>query len=316
MKLYLNRNEAAEILGVTPQTVSNYVKRGLLVESESKDPGLKSMCILGSSVEKLLNEEYDVLKQSNAIEAMREELDEMWESYRKERDKLEKLHKLLRISYGFHDNIKIISEILAAYLVEMNVLTQKETWLVTEILSERSLIYIVESSDLTRSDISTLYFRALRKLSAGRHPKYNELLDENKGLRELLEIEREKSTALEKQVKALEERRGLSDDVISIPKELMGINYRQIGVRAYNALKVHGVEHLYELALIDKESIFKTRNFGRKCMLDVMTFMDAYGLEFDNIESLRNPKVSFLKGLYVDVPLYVLEQRNRELCHR
>ena len=40
MKLYLNRNEAAEILGVTPQTVSNYVKRGLLVESESKDPGL------------------------------------------------------------------------------------------------------------------------------------------------------------------------------------------------------------------------------------------------------------------------------------
>ena len=316
MKLYLNRNEAAEILGVTPQTVSNYVKRGLLVESESKDSGLKSMCILGSSVEKLLNEEYDVLKQSNAIEAMREELDEMWESYRKERDKLEKLHKLLRISYGFHDNIKIISEILAAYLVEMNVLTQKETWLVTEILSERSLIYIVESSDLTRSDISTLYFRALRKLSAGRHPKYNELLDENKGLRDLLEIEREKSAALEKQLKALEERRGLSDDVISIPKELMGINYRQIGVRAYNALKVHGVEHLYELALIDEERLLKTRNFGKKCMLDVMTFMDAYGLEFDNIESLRNPKVSFLKGPYVDVSLYVLEQRNRELCHR
>ena len=316
MKLYLNRNEAAEILGVTPQTVSNYVKRGLLVESESKDPGLKSMCILGSSVEMLLNEEYDVLKQSNAIEAMREELDEMWESYRKERDKLEKLHKLLRISYGFHDNIKIISEILAAYLVEMNVLTQKETWLVTEILSERSLIYIVESSDLTRSDISTLYFRALRKLSAGRHPKYNELLDENKGLRDLLEIEREKSAALEKQLKALEARRGSSDEVISIPKELMDMSYLQIGVRAYNALKAHGVEHLYELALIDKERLFKTRNFGRKCMLDVITFMDAYGLEFDNIESLKNPKVSFLKGPYVDVPLYVLEQRNRELCHR
>jgi DNA-directed RNA polymerase alpha subunit len=87
-------------------------------------------------------------------------------------------------------------------------------------------------------------------------------------------------------------------------------------VEAYNALKAHGVEHLYELALIDKERLFKTRNFGRKCMLDVITFMDAYGLEFDNIESLKNPKVSFLKGPYVDVPLYVLEQRNRELCHR
>ena len=51
MKLYLTRNEAAEILGVTPQTISNYVKKGLLVESEVKEPNLKAMCILGSSVE-------------------------------------------------------------------------------------------------------------------------------------------------------------------------------------------------------------------------------------------------------------------------
>ena len=316
MKLYLTRNEAAEILGVTPQTISNYVKKGLLVESEVKEPNLKAMCILGSSVERLLKEDYDIVEQSNAIDAMRVELDELWESYKKERDKLEKLHKLQRISYGFHDNIKIISEILAAYLVEMNVLTHKETWLVTEILSERSLIYIVENSDLTRSDISTLYFRALKKLTSGRKPKYNELLDENKKLRELLEIEREKSAALEKQVKALEEGRSSSDDVISIPKQLMYLNPDQIGVRVFNALKVHGVEHLYELALIEKERLFKTRNFGRKCMVDVLNLMDAYGLEFDNIESLRNPKVSFLKGPYVDVPLYVLEQRNRELCHR
>ena len=96
----------------------------------------------------------------------------------------------------------------------------------------------------------------------------------------------------------------------------MYLNPDQIGVRVYNALKVHGVEHLYELALIEKERLFKTRNFGRKCMVDVLYLMDAYGLEFDNIESLKNPKVNFLKGPYIDVPVYVLKQRNRELCHR
>ena len=81
MKLYLTRNEAAEILGVTPQTISNYVKKGLLVESEVKEPNLKAMCILGSSVERLLKEDYDIVEQSNAIDAMRVELDELWESY-------------------------------------------------------------------------------------------------------------------------------------------------------------------------------------------------------------------------------------------
>jgi len=48
----------------------------------------------------------------------------------------------------------------------------------------------------------------------------------------------------------------------------------------------------------------------------VLNIMEVYGLEFDNIESLKNPKLSFLKGPYIDVPIYLLEQRNRELCHR
>lgn len=316
MKLYLTRNEAADMLGVTPQTISNYIKRGLLVESVTKEPGVKSMCILGSSVERLLNEGYDVVRQSNAVDAMRVELDEMWESYKKERDELDKLHKLLKISYGFHDNLKIISELLATYLVEMNVLTQKEIWLVTEILSERSFRYIVENSNLTRSDISTLYFRALKKLSSGRKPRYNELLDENQTLHDLLEREREKNAALEEQVKAFEDGRSLSDGVISIPKELMYLDSEQIGGRVYHTLKTRGVEHLYELALITKESLFKTRNFGRKSMDDVLNFMDTYDLEFNNIESLKNPKLSMLKGPYTDVPLCILEKRSRELCNR
>lgn len=323
MKLYLTRNEAAELLGVTPQTISNYVKRGVLVESETKDTNQKSMCILSSSVERLLNESYDLIKQADAIDSMRLELDELWDKYTSERNELEKLHKLLKISYGFHNNVEIISEILSAYLLEMNVLTQKELWLVTEILSSRSFRYIVDNSDLKSSDISTIYFRALKKLLSGRKPKYNELLDENYSLSELLKIEKEKTAVLEMQLKATEERLKVaeeriyvSDDCISIPQELMNISPAKLGVRVYNALKSNGLEYLYELALIEKDRLLRTRNFGRKCVVTVLNIMEVYGLEFDNIESLKNPKVSFLKGPYIDVPIYLLEQRNRELCHR
>ena len=316
MKLYYTRNEVAEILGVSPQTVSNYVKRGLLVESETKDPCQKSMCILSSSVECLLNESYDLIKQTEAVELMRDELDELWSKYTKERDELDKLHKLLKISYGFHNNIEIISEILAAYLIEMNALTQKELWLVTEILSSRSFRYIIDNSDITKSDINTIYFRTLKKLTTGRKPKYNELLEENDKLRDLLEKEKEKSSILEKRLEVLENRQFSSEDMISIPNELMGINPDRISARVYNALRTNGIEHLYELALIEKDKLYRTRNFGRKCVSEVTNVMATYDLEFDNVESLKNPKISCLKGPHIEVPIFLLEQRNRELCKR
>ena len=74
MKLYLTRNETAKLLGVTPQTVSNYLEKGLLVESSKRDPKAKAMRILRQSVETLLEEGYDVLEQSKAMEALSKEL--------------------------------------------------------------------------------------------------------------------------------------------------------------------------------------------------------------------------------------------------
>ena len=62
MKLYLTRNEAGEILGVHPQTVSNYLAKGLLVESSTRNLESKSLRILGSSVSNLMNEGYDIIE--------------------------------------------------------------------------------------------------------------------------------------------------------------------------------------------------------------------------------------------------------------
>ena len=70
MKAYISRAEAAEILGISQQSVSNYVARGLLAVSQvkSSNGGLQ---ILWSSVDKLMNEAYDVVEQTKAIEETR-----------------------------------------------------------------------------------------------------------------------------------------------------------------------------------------------------------------------------------------------------
>ena len=103
MKLYLTRNETAKLLGVTPQTVSNYVEKGLLVESSKRDPKAKAMRILRQSVETLLEEGYDLLEQSKAMEALSKELKETREYFLRKRDELKADLAILEIRRDFQD---------------------------------------------------------------------------------------------------------------------------------------------------------------------------------------------------------------------
>ena len=93
MKLYLTRNEAAELLGVSPQTVSNYLAKGLLVESTTRNSESKALRILASSVRNLMKEGYDVIEQYKAMEACQKEVKQMRDDLAMQKDELEKTHQ-------------------------------------------------------------------------------------------------------------------------------------------------------------------------------------------------------------------------------
>lgn len=315
MKTYLTRNEAAEMLDVTPQTISNYVSKGLLAESKTKDTGAKQMKILRSSVEKLLNEGYDIPTQSRAIDSFREELSKEEDELRKQKKRIKELREIVDISEKFNRNISEVAEILASSLVNNNILSRRESFIVAELLSGSNFEYLSDRLGVSSKRIKQIYNKTLKLLSLGKETSYMQLLEENRILKKDLKREREKTSALETRLESLDKQRSACPDgVIRIPHQLTGYeSLENVSARLYNVLKTNGIDNLYDLALTRKQKIYRTRNFGRKSKTELEDLMNSLGIRFNDISSLQNDIIASMPGPFVEIPLYDLQERQKKL---
>lgn len=314
MKTFLTRNEAAELLGVTPQTISNYVAKGILVQSVTKDPSSLQMRILGSSVQRVLNERYDIIAQSQAIDSLRDELINEKESILTEVKKLKEAKELTNIGMNFLNNIKEISEILSAFLVSNNILTRREYSILTDILTGRNLYYIAEKNNLSVTRIKQIYNRSLRVLSLERNLSCEKLMIENKDLKKALELEKQKNESLQELLSEVRLKNETDNSTVKIPEILVGKkSISHLSTRTYNALCLIECENLYDLALITRDMLFNLRNFGQKCRDEIINTMSIYGLRFNDISSLSNPYIEAIESECVYIPRYVLEERSKKL---
>lgn len=313
MKLYLTRNQAAEILGVHPQTISNYVESGLLAKSATKDSNSGGIRILRSSLERLQSEGYDVIEQSRALDCLRADLKETTKYFREKYNEMQVAHKLLAICDGFHRNIHEICSLVSAFMVENSIINESDSRIVTEILKGTHLDHIATIYDISLHRVKTAYLKALRALQNVKRCSYSELMEENAALRRALDLEKAKTSALEADHI---ENDNLARGAVRIPKQLLGYGYYDMSVRLRNFLKVMDVENIYELALMERKSVYKVRNFGRKTWNELELLMEKYGIEFDNIDSLRNDRIQSFSGPFMAVPIYVLEQKSNELNRR
>ncbi len=314
VKVYLTRKEAAELLGVSVQTISNYVRDGLLVESSTKGQNLKMGRILGSSVENLLSENYDVVEQAKAIEILKSNLSDSYKDYKKERDILNNAHNLLKISNGFHKNLSFIAELLSAWLVSEGLLTKAEMKVCIDILCGHSLQLIAEDSHIPISRVNEIYKEAIKKLIKKRTVSYNDIDNENRQLKERLQLELDKTRELEQQVNDLVNQLNISVNVLKIPVQLIGKqSIMSFSNRLFNALLAFGIENLYDLALINKKQLLSIRNIGRKCYDEVYELMSKYWIIFDDINSLNNHRISSLPGPFVEIPISELLNRRQML---
>lgn len=314
IKVYLTMKEAAELLDVSVQTISNYVRDGLLVESSTKGQNLKMGRILGSSVENLLSENYDVVEQAKAIEILKSNLSDSYKDYKKERDILHNAHNLLKISNGFHKNLSFIAELLSAWLVSEGLLTKAEMKVCIDILCGHSLQLIAEDSHIPISRVNEIYKEAIKKLIKKRTVSYNDIDNENRQLKKRLQLELDKTRELEQQVNDLVNQLNISVNVLKIPVQLIGKqSIMSFSNRLFNALLAFGIENLYDLALINKKQLLSIRNIGRKCYDEVYELMSKYWIIFDDINSLNNHRISSLPGPFVEIPISELLNRRQML---
>ena len=251
MKLYLTRNETAKLLGVTPQTVSNYLEKGLLVESSKRDPKAKAMRILRQSVETLLEEGYDVLEQSKAMEALSKELKETREYFLRKRDELKADLAILEIRRDFQLNVREFAEIVASYLKGNDVISKSEARVVLEILSGNSIEGVARKLNLCVSTVRYLYHKCCNALYEGQHPSYTELQQQNKNLIEKLSEERKRYAELALLPKGKGD--SLDEGVIYVPQALIGLG-QGLSVRLYNNLRAGNFENLYEMVFVSRST--------------------------------------------------------------
>jgi predicted transcriptional regulator len=306
MKLYLTRNETAKLLGVTPQTVSNYLEKGLLVESSKRNPKTKAMRILRQSVETLLEEGYDVLEQSKAMEALSKELKETREYFLRKRDELKADLAILEIKRDFQLNVREFAELVTSYLKGNDIISKPESIVILEILSGNSVEGVAKRLNLCVSSVRYLYHKCCNALYEGQHPSYNELQQQNKNLIEKLSEERKRYAELALLPKGKGD--SLDEGVIYVLQALIGLG-QGLSVRLYNNLRAGNFENLYEMVFVSRASLMHIRNFGRKSLNELDQLMEHYGLRFNDISSLASMEVQSLTGPFFTIPIKEVRAR-------
>ena len=143
---------------------------------------------------------------------------------------------------------------------------------------------------------------------------YNDIDNENRQLKERLQLELDKTRELEQQVNDLVNQLNISVNVLKIPVQLIGKqSIMSFSNRLFNALLAFGIENLYDLALINKKQLLSIRNIGRKCYDEVYELMSKYWILFDDINSLNNHRISSLPGPFVEIPISELLKRRQML---
>ena len=287
METFVTYDEAANLLGVSRESIRLYVQRGLLAEGEVY--GKRK--ILRSALDALLNQHFDVVQQAREVEALREELT-------KEKAEILELKKMLSVKKSLMtvkgkvwDNYDHICNAMVAFIAESGAdmgLALRERQCVERLLKGASLDDLAEQFDLTRERVRQIYVKALRKIQL--NSKLQECLAQNIELKcevENLKFEREDLMRAIKDQKKLEQMK----DTILIPESLIGLNNAGISVRAYNCLKALRFDHIYQLTFISQRNLQRVRNLGRKTIDELDRLMDLYNLEFDNPQSLKDVRL-------------------------
>lgn len=287
MEAFVTYDEAAELLGVSRESIRLYVQRGLLAEGEVY--GKRK--ILRSAIDALLNQHFDAIQQAREVEALKEELAKEKAEILELKKQLSVKKSMMALKNKVWDNYDHICNAMVAFVAESGEdigLALRERWCVERMLKGASLDDLAEEFGLTRERVRQIYIKALKKIKI--MSKLPQALAENTQLKtevENLKFEREDLMRVVKGQRKLEQMK----DTILIPESLIGLNNAGISVRAYNCLNALGFDHIYQLTFISMRQLQKVRNLGRKTIDELDRLMDLYNLGFDNPQSLKDVRL-------------------------
>lgn len=285
MARLLSRDEAALLLDVTPQTISNWVEKGVL-KGHFVDRLLK---IDKATVEKYFDTLSDLAFIEKRIFSAKRDLQLAEKELEKNLDDTRSAIHLLGKGVPAH----LLNEIFSAIIEASgdDVLKEREKIILTMLLEGKDVEFVAEEYGLTRSRIMQIVSKAVRKLATVKtfselRREYKQLVFDNANFQNVIE-------ALQNRIKKLERINNIDTAPVSEYDYLLGdkggtftalmntpVYDLEISVRSLNCLKGADVNTLYDLVKCNKTDLMKFRNFGKKSLTELEDLLESLHLHF------------------------------------
>lgn len=283
MARLLSRDEAALLLDVTPQTISNWVEKGVL-KGHFVDRLLK---IDKATIEKYFDTLSDLAFIEKRIFAAKRDLQLAEKELEKNLDDTRSAIHLLGKGVPAH----LLNEIFSAIIEASgdDVLKEREKIILTMLLEGKDVEFVAEEYGLTRSRIMQIASHAVRKLATVKtfselRKECKQLVFENKNFPIVVQSFQNRIKELERHIEAVpvSEYDYLLGDKGGTFTALMNTKVidLNITVRSLNCLKAADIETLGDLIKYNKTDLLKFRNFGKKSMTELDDLLDSMNLHF------------------------------------
>lgn len=274
----MTRNKAAEALGVTPQTISNYVKEGIL----GGFIGIKNtLYVNADDIDKYLKKYRFIAVKEEMIDR---KLRELKDRENEINDRLADTRKELlgAKSYKTPSAIILAKALFRAAMIPR--LSTREMDIIDMYIEGESLQEIADVFSLTSTRVNQILAKALRKFTE-QTGEITANLRENSELEAEIHSLKLSVAALKKEYNDYRLSHGdTEDENPSCPPEILlkSIDDCGFSIRIVIALKwtdiydVNGlVTRFYRF-----EDILKIRNIGRGSLCEIRNFMDGHNLVF------------------------------------
>ena len=262
----MTRNEAAAYLGVDPQTITNWVNKGLL--GGYNDKSSKRFWVNADDVKKY-SEKYKMLSVSEDL--LDREQKELLASERKVNAKIQMLmHDALNVSSFSYDKIGsslcTLLELTAQYGL-------REKKIMQAFFNGDRISDIADHFELSRERVRQIVIKAIRKFNYA-IKELADLKQENNSLKE--EIKNVKMQLIMQEGEKEEEH---SDDIPPSVFSIRLVNCN-LPVRVLNVTKAADIDTIGDLVQYSKFDMVKFRNFGKKSLMQLDEFIHEMGLEW------------------------------------
>lgn len=269
-KRYLSRRDAAEIFGVRPQTISNWLDRGVLSGKVSRTCTLVDV----QSIEKLQSEFSDVVDMEKRVGAYRTELEHLEKEYKQAYEDFRNTMELYDYALRYKDTVRLI--FVKAYRALWRGNDETTFDLVNGFLSGVSLKEIAAKQGVSVAKACNAIKKGIGRLVYVR--EYQLMAAENRRLRR----ENKRLTTQKRLLEYKVEEHHL-DHNDSEPIDMVlatRIEDLNLSKRTHGALKRMDIKTLGALVKFEREDIANMRNVGLRSIGELDALLNSKRLHW------------------------------------